>query len=249
MPIRLERSLSKLVFLSGLVNISATCSSEDISAESHSAYIESMPWLVVPFQQTAVRAELAELFGIRGIPTLLLLDSNGHIITMDARTELAEDPLAQYFPWRPRAVNMLTERYLTKLYDYPAVVLFVDGEDTEVQFAESVLLPAAENYYKTNNINFSSAQEDYLNVEEDPCLQFLIGVDNETSDILRDLIGLDDAMPLLVAIDLPARKFAVMEYGIEINNESVNDFVMNLLKNDLDMIDITDEKVEGTKNC
>nr|XP_023020667.1 nucleoredoxin-like [Leptinotarsa decemlineata] len=209
-----------------------------------------MPWIVVPFQQTAVRAELAQLYGIRGIPTLLLLDSNGHIITMDARTELAEDPLAQYFPWKPRPVNILTERYLTKLYDYPAVVLFVDGEDTEVQFAESVLAPAAENYYETSNINFSSAQEDFfLNIEEDPYLQFLIGVDSETSDILRDLIGLDDVMPLLVAVDLPRRRFAVMEYGLEINNESVNEFVMKLLKNDLSFIDITEDKVEATKNC
>jgi nucleoredoxin len=56
-----------------------------------------MPWLIVPWQQAAVRAELAQLYGIRGIPTLLLLDRNGHIITMDARTELAEDPMAQVF--------------------------------------------------------------------------------------------------------------------------------------------------------
>lgn len=54
-----------------------------------------MPWLAVPWQQIAIRAELAQLYGIRGIPTLLLLDSNGHLITMDARMELAEDPLAQ----------------------------------------------------------------------------------------------------------------------------------------------------------
>lgn len=54
-----------------------------------------MPWLCIPWQQAGVRAELAELYGIRGIPTLLLLDSNGHVITMDARTEIAEDPLAQ----------------------------------------------------------------------------------------------------------------------------------------------------------
>lgn len=65
------------------------------SAESYGAYIESMPWLSVPFQQASVRAELAQLYGIRGIPTLLLLDSNGHVITMDGRSEIVEDPLAQ----------------------------------------------------------------------------------------------------------------------------------------------------------
>lgn len=102
-----------------------------------------MPWLCIPWQQAGVRAELAELYGIRGIPTLLLLDSNGHVITMDARTEIADDPLAQVsllfrvlfqlhfkkifqnFPWKPRSVNVLTERHVSKLHDYPAIVLFV----------------------------------------------------------------------------------------------------------------------------
>lgn len=65
------------------------------SPESYASSLENMPWLAVPYQQTAIRAELAQLYGIRGIPTLLLLDNNGHVITMDARTELAEDPMAQ----------------------------------------------------------------------------------------------------------------------------------------------------------
>lgn len=220
--------------------------SSDRSAESYRAYVETMPWISVPFQQTAVRAELAQLYGIRGIPTLLLLDSNGHIITMDARTEVAEDPSAQYFPWKPRPVNILTERYLTKLYDFPAIVLFVDGEDTEVQFAESVLSPVAENYYKMNNINFNSAQEDFfLSLEEDPCVQFLIGIDSESSDIVRDIVGLDDVFPLLVAIDLPKKRVAVMEYGIEINNESVEHFVKNMLRNELPFVDIIEDKMEA----
>lgn len=65
-----------------------------------------MPWLIVPWQQAAVRAELAQLYGIRGIPTLLLLDRNGHIITTDARTELAEDPMAQVIPPNNLKINI-----------------------------------------------------------------------------------------------------------------------------------------------
>lgn len=88
-----------------------------------------------------------------------------------------------------------------------------------------------------------------MNCEEDPYLQFLVGVDSETTDILRDLIGLDDVVPLLVAIDLPNRRFAVMEYGVEITVATVDDFVTKVLKNDLSFIDITDERVEASKNC
>ncbi|EFA04807.1 nucleoredoxin [Tribolium castaneum] len=215
--------------------------SSDRSAESFEAYVEGMPWLVVPWQQAGVRAELAQLYGIRGIPTLLLLDRNGHIITMDARTELAEDPMAQNFPWKPRAVNILTERFANKLHDYPAIVLFVDGEETELQFAESVLSPAADSYYKKHNINFNSAPEDFFsNCEDDHYLQFLIGLDSETSDILRDLIGLDDVVPLLVGIDIPNRRFAVMEYGVEITVDSVSDFVERFQKGEVKFIELNE---------
>ncbi|XP_018579170.1 nucleoredoxin-like [Anoplophora glabripennis] len=223
--------------------------SSDRSAESYRAYTETMPWLSVPFQQTAVRAELAELYGIRGIPTLLLLDNNGHIITRDARTELADDPLVQNFPWKPKPVNILTDRFLTSLHDYPAVVLFVDGEDTEVQFAESVLLPTAESYYKTHNISLSCVQEGYfLDSEDDTFLQFFVGVDSELSDILRDLIGLDDVIPLLIALDLPNTRYAIMEYGLEITNETVDEFVAKLQKNELNYINMTEERVEALCN-
>ncbi|KAJ8921255.1 hypothetical protein NQ315_013727 [Exocentrus adspersus] len=223
--------------------------SSDRSAESYRAYTETMPWLTIPFQQTAVRAELAELYGIRGIPTLLLLDNNGHIITRNARTELADDPLAQNFPWKPKPVNILTDRFLSSLHDYPAIVLFVDGEDTEVQFAETVLAPIAENYYKTHNISLSCASEGYfLDSEDDSFLQFFVGIDNELSDILRDLIGLDDVIPLLVALDLPNTRYAIMEYGLEITNGTVEDFVTKLQKNELNYVNMSDERVEAICN-
>ncbi|ERL85769.1 nucleoredoxin [Dendroctonus ponderosae] len=225
--------------------------SSDRSADSYSLYVESMPWLSIPFQQASVRAELAQLYGIRGIPTLLLLDSNGHVITMDARSEIVEDPLAQNFPWKPRAVNILTDRFLTKLHDFPAIVLFVDSEETEIQFAESVVMPAANNYYKMNNINISAIPEDRLFSscdQEDNFLQFLIGTDNESTDILRDLIGLDDVVPLLVAIDIPNRRYATMDDGTEITSETVNDFVRKFQLNDLTFKGISEEGVENAEN-
>ncbi|XP_045466964.1 nucleoredoxin-like [Harmonia axyridis] len=213
--------------------------SSDRSPESFSTCVGYMPWLAVPFQQSAVRAELAQLYGIRGIPTLLLLDSNGHVITMDARTELAEDPLAQNFPWKPRAVNVLTERYAAKLQDFPAIILFVDGEETELHFAESVLTPAADGYYKKHNINFTALHEDFLLcVKNENYLQFLIGLDSETSDIVRDLVGLDDVVPLLVGIDIPNRRFAVMEYGVELTVDSCTDFVEKFKTGNVKFIDI-----------
>lgn len=121
---------------------------------------------------------------------------------------------------------------------------FSDGDDAEVQFAESILIPVADTYYKAHNINFDSVQEEFSNCETDDFyLQFLIGIDSDTTDILRDLIGLDDVVPLLVAIDIPNRRIAIMEYGVEITLQTVTDFVDRFEKADLKFIDIRDEKL------
>jgi hypothetical protein len=47
----------------------------------------------------------------------------------------------------------------------------------------------------------------------------------ETSDILREFVGLDDAVPLLTAIDIPRGIYAVMEDGATITVDSVQQFV------------------------
>lgn len=58
-------------------------------------------------------------------------------------------------------------------------------------------------------------------------------MDSEASDILRDLIGLDDVVPLLIGVDIPNRRYVVMEYGLEINVDTVCDFVEKFQKGDL----------------
>lgn len=85
-----------------------------------------------------------------------------------------------------------------------------------------------------------------MNCEDDHYLQFLIGLDSETSDILRDLIGLDDVVPLLVGIDIPNRRFAVMEYGVEITVSSVSDFVEKFQKGEVKFINVNERVVDDT---
>lgn len=110
-----------------------------------------------------------------------------------------------------------------------------EGDETELQFAESVLTPAANNYYQKNNINFNTPPEDFIYAfEDDHYIQFLIGLDSDTSDILREFVGLDDLVPLLVALDIPNNRFAVMDYGTEISIESVNEFLDKFQKGNLE---------------
>ncbi|GLH04644.1 Uncharacterized protein GBIM_10312, partial [Gryllus bimaculatus] len=198
------------------------------SEQSFAQYARAMPWLAVPWAEGERRAELAALFSVPGIPALVLLDAaSGRLITPDGRALANEDPLGHEFPWHPKNVNILSERYATKLQDHPAFILFVEGDQREIEFAESVLRPAADNYQLHYQPN---ADEDYF--------LFLIGCDNDTCDLLRDFIGIDDVVPLLTAIDIPSGHVSIMEDGEEITEESVKNFVTKFLEGTLPTTDI-----------
>jgi len=61
----------------------------------------------------------------------------------------------------------------------------------------------------------------------------------ETSDLLREFVGLDDAVPLLTAIDIAGGQLSVMEDGAEITEHSVISFVTRFLDGTLPTTDIT----------
>ncbi|XP_063973359.1 nucleoredoxin-like isoform X2 [Diachasmimorpha longicaudata] len=147
--------------------------SSDRSEESYNVHTESMPWLRIPFNQEERRKKLAIALDVQAIPTLVILDSRDNIITLEGRAELLEDPEGLNFPWTIRLVNILTEKYATSLHDGPAIILFVEGDDCEVQFGESVLLPAAEAYRRD--------RPDYDPNYDDPdgTLQFFVALDQK----------------------------------------------------------------------
>ena len=64
-----------------------------------------------------------------GIPTLILLDTEGHMITRQGRVEVLNDPECRLFPWHPRPVLELSESNAVQLHEGPCLVLFV-GESS-----------------------------------------------------------------------------------------------------------------------
>lgn len=63
--------------------------SSDGDQHSFSEYFDSMPWTAIPFD-SPLRDHLGQRFGVRGIPTLVVLSaSSGAIIDADARSTVA----------------------------------------------------------------------------------------------------------------------------------------------------------------
>lgn len=83
--------------------------SADRSAEEYVGYFEKMPWLAVPIQGVAaVTQALGSKLGVKGIPHLALLSSDGTIITLDGRKAVLQDPHGLSFPWRPKGAALLS---------------------------------------------------------------------------------------------------------------------------------------------
>lgn len=75
--------------------------SSDRDEESFKEYYDDMPWLVLDYKNRTKKEELGNKYGVRGIPTLILLDGDtGDIICENARGRLQEDPTGEVFPWK-----------------------------------------------------------------------------------------------------------------------------------------------------
>lgn len=71
--------------------------SYDRTLEEFDAYFADMPWLALPFAKRDLKRDVGKAFGVRGVPMLIFVDSDGHVITEDGRDlveELAADAAA-----------------------------------------------------------------------------------------------------------------------------------------------------------
>ncbi|XP_009318514.1 PREDICTED: nucleoredoxin, partial [Pygoscelis adeliae] len=119
--------------------------SADRSEDSFKQYFSEMPWVAVPYADEARRSRLNRLYGIQGIPTLIVLDSKGDVITRQGRVEVLNDIECREFPWHPKPVLELTDSNAVQLNEGPCLVLFVDSEDDgESEAAKQLIQPIAE---------------------------------------------------------------------------------------------------------
>lgn len=77
--------------------------SADRSQEQFDEYFGEMPWKAFPFGDQR-KDKASAKFKVQGIPTLVLLDSEGNLITTEARGNVSEDPQGADFPWKPPTI-------------------------------------------------------------------------------------------------------------------------------------------------
>ncbi|XP_064619329.1 nucleoredoxin-like [Lineus longissimus] len=195
------------------------CSSDRMDS-SFDEYFETMPWFAIPYKDS--RSEkLKRLFGINGIPTLVILDEEDRVITKNGRLELMRDPEGEDFPWLPRPLNELNEYVAHQLNVGSCLILFTEGEDEDINMAIDALHDVADEYYE--------AQKN----QEDRELSFFYGGDDEVCDNLRDFVQLEDRNPLLVISDIPEHKVYVSP-EMKIDREVIRSFINQYFSDQLE---------------
>ncbi|KAK3090271.1 hypothetical protein FSP39_010544 [Pinctada imbricata] len=63
--------------------------SSDRDEESFKEYFKEMPWLAIPFSENETKQKAATKYGIRGIPTLIILKKNGEMLSNEGRGHVA----------------------------------------------------------------------------------------------------------------------------------------------------------------
>merc|ERR1712078_632251 len=91
-----------------------------------------MPWLALPLDVAAGERgqQLGDKYGVKGIPSLVLVDELGQTITTDARNKIPADRAGIGFPWRNPAsqlYNVLVPRSLRMM-----IKLQIDAIKTKI---------------------------------------------------------------------------------------------------------------------
>jgi thiol-disulfide isomerase/thioredoxin len=67
--------------------------SRDFDEQSFADYFGEMPWLALPFSDRLLKASVSKKYGVSGIPSLILLNPDGSVITIDGRASIDDDDI------------------------------------------------------------------------------------------------------------------------------------------------------------
>merc|ERR1712217_123935 len=75
--------------------------SSDKDEAMFNEYYAEQPWAAMPFANREMKAQLSKKFKVQGIPSFVIVDAEGALITKDGREAVSKDPTGEKFPWTP----------------------------------------------------------------------------------------------------------------------------------------------------
>lgn len=170
--------------------------SSDRSEEDFNEYFGEQPWLALDYSQRKLKDKLSQHFGVRGIPSFIIIDKDGSVITKEGAAAVRGDPKGEEFPWYPKPVENLKSGP-GSINEVPTLVAFCEASDRATQKSiEEVMEPLAKKLK-------AEAKE---KGNEEPDMAFLIVTENEgLAPRIRSVLGLPEhsLAPRLMIVDIP----------------------------------------------
>merc|ERR1712187_1017429 len=184
--------------------------SSDRDEASFKSYCEEMPWLALPYEKREEKQLLSDIFSVQGIPSFVVLNPDGTVITTEGRAKVMSDPKGANLPdaWLPQPFNDVNEDP-APLNDEQCVIMMGSDE------------PACEAVKAVAHEFYEAAGKD---VESMP-MRFFAAPDGGVSSQLRKLTGVDGDK--LILLDIPSDgAFYVYEVAAsDINQDAVKLFI------------------------
>jgi nucleoredoxin len=185
--------------------------SSDRDEESFESYFKEHPWVALPFAERQLKEKLSKHFGVRGIPTLVLLDKDRSVITTEGRGAVMGD-LAD-FPFHPKPVKDLSKE-TDGINESPSVIVLAEKADSTAQSAAfAALEPLAAEY-------MAAAKA----AEDDPEFMFFVAKDSDgPASQIRKLCELPEPTsgPVLMLLDIPDQGGYYTPEGYAVTSDGV----------------------------
>lgn len=75
--------------------------SSDKDRKTCMEYHGEMPWLALPYDDRSLEKKLNKRYKIQGIPSLIILDGSGNLVSQNGRSFVTNDKTGEAFPWKP----------------------------------------------------------------------------------------------------------------------------------------------------
>jgi len=166
--------------------------SSDRDEGAFKEYFGEQPWLALDYSDRKRKEQLSNLFGVQGIPSVVIIDKDVSTISKDGRGSIASDPTGAEFPWYPKPVKDL-KGGPGNINEVPTVIALCETNDAAAQQAAyAAMEPLATKYL----------EEAKAAGEEDPKVAFTMATEGGgIGDRLREMFKL----PSLEGGTLPAK--------------------------------------------
>eukprot|EP00440_Ansanella_granifera_P039487 gb/GFBE01042836.1/.p1 GENE.gb/GFBE01042836.1/~~gb/GFBE01042836.1/.p1 ORF type:complete len:476 (+),score=162.36 gb/GFBE01042836.1/:1-1428(+) len=160
--------------------------SSDRDEGSFKEYFAEQPWLALDYGDRKMKEQLSNSFGVSGIPSLVILDSELNVVTKDGRAAVSSDPTGLELPWFPKPVSNL-KGGPGSINEVSTVLVFCETSSADEQKAlEAAMTPVAEKYI----------QQAKAAGEDEPEVAFVIVTDSGgLAPRLRGMLGFPSLPP------------------------------------------------------